>query len=413
MKALFAFLVLFAIGACRVDAADSAPAPAQAQESRQLLVLLNLPAPHYRPDGGYAAGYADAAGRAARRGVARALARDNGLGLATDWPMPILGVDCYVMDVPAPLHASDMAALLSRDPRVSWAQPMNAFHALGHDDPLFSAQPAAREWHLEEMHGAATGRGILVAIIDSNVQLDHPDLAAQVVRSAIFIGTRADPAESHGTAVAGVVAAAADNHLGIVGVAPNARLFALRACHEAARADTLCTTLSLALALHAAIDGGSHIINLSLGGPSDRLIEQLVRAALERGISVVAAADRRIANGGFPASVGGVLAVVDGAAGAAPAGTIAAPGSDVPVTLPGSRWGMVSGASYAAAHVSGLLALMREAEASKRGAAPIAAELVVGSDGRIDSCASLQRAGAACACECTAAARVAASVTPR
>jgi hypothetical protein len=74
---------------------------------------------------------------------------------------------------------------------------------------------------------------------------------------------------------------------------------------------------------------------------------------------------------------------------------------------------MVSGASYAAAHVSGLLALMREAEASKRGAAPIAAELVVGSDGRIDSCASLQRAGAACACECTAAARVAASVTPR
>ena len=249
MKALIAFLVLFVIVRARVDAADSAPLPAR--ESSQLLVLLNLPAPHYRPDGGYAAGYADAAGRAARRGVARALARDNGLALATDWPMPILGVDCYVMDVPASLQASDMAALLSRDPRVSWAQPMNSFHTLGHDDPLFAAQPAAREWHLEEMHGAATGRGIRVAIIDSSVQLDHPDLAGQVVRSAVFIGTRADPAESHGTAVAGVVAAAADNHLGIVGVAPNARLFALRACHEAARADTLCTTLSLALALHA------------------------------------------------------------------------------------------------------------------------------------------------------------------
>ena len=412
MKILIALLVLWVLSAARVDAAGGAPTPAQ--EPRQLLVLLKLPAPHYRPDGGYAGGYADAAGRAARRGLAMALARDNGLALATDWPMPLLGVDCYVMDVPASMQTSDMAALLARDPRVSWAQPMNAFHTLGHDDPLFGAQPAAREWHLQEMHGSATGRGIRVAIIDSNVQLDHPDLAGQVVRSATFIGTRADAAESHGTAVAGVVAATADNHVGIAGVAPHARLLALRACHEASAADTLCTTLSLALALHGAIDGGSHIINLSLSGPSDRLIEQLVRAALERGISVVAAADRKIANGGFPASLRGVLAVVDGAAGAAPAGMLAAPGSDVPAPLPVSRWGVVSGASYAAAHVSGLLALMLEAQAaSKRGAAPIAAELVVGADGQIDSCASLQRAGAACTCDCAAAARVAASVTPR
>ena len=412
MKALIALLVLCVLGASRVEAADNAPVPAQ--EPRQLLVLLKLPAPHYRPDGGYASGYADAAGRAARRGVAQALARDNGLAIATDWPMPVVGLDCYVMDVPASLQASDIAAVLSRDPRVAWAQPMNAFHSLGHDDPLFAAQPAAREWHLEEMHGTATGRGIRIAIIDSNVQVDHPDLAGQTVRSAMFIGTRADAAENHGTAVAGVIAAVAGNHAGIVGVAPQARLLALRACHELSPADTRCTTLSLALALHAAIDGDAQIINLSVGGPSDRLIEQLVGAALARGISVVAAADRKVAGGGFPASLPGVLAVADGAAGAVPAGMVGAPGTDVPATLPGSRWGMVSGASYAAAHVSGLLALMLEAQArSKRASAPIAAELVVRGDGHIDSCASLQRAGGACTCDCTAAARVAASVTPR
>jgi subtilisin family serine protease len=255
---------------------------------------------------------------------------------------------------------------------------------------------------------------VRVAIIDSNVQLDHPDLAGQVVRSANFIGTRSDPAESHGTAVAGIVAANADNRVGIAGVAPQSRLLALRACHELAAADTVCTTLSLARAVHAAIEEGSQVINLSLSGPSDRLIEELVRAAQGRGISVVAAADRAIANGGFPASLRGVVAVVDQAAGAAPAGMVAAPGSDVPTTLPGSRWGMVSGASYAAAHVSGLLALMLEVHAAtKRVAAPVASELVVAGDGRIDACASLQRAGASCLCDCAAAARIAVSVTPR
>jgi len=413
MKALFALLVLSLFATAHVGAADLQGAP-PAEAPEQVLVLLNVPAPHYRPDGSYAAGYADAAGSAARRGIAMALARSNGLVLATDWPMPILGVDCYVMDVPAPRQAGDVALQLARDARVSWAQPMHVFRSLAHDDPLFGVQPAAREWRLSELHAASTGAGVRVAIVDSNVQLDHPDLAGQVFESANFIGARADPAESHGTAVAGIVAARADNQVGIVGVAPQARLLALRACRQASARDTVCTTLSLALALHAAIERGAQVINLSLGGPPDRLIEQLVRAALERGISVVAAADRTLASGGFPAALRGVVAVVDEAAGATPAGMIAAPGSDVPATLPGSRWGIVSGASYAAAHVSGLLALMLEAQASaKRVAQPLAAALVVGSDGRVDACASILRAGAACACDCTAAAQMAVSITPR
>jgi hypothetical protein len=413
MKALVTTLVLCLLCASRAHAADGLGMPAPAGEPQQLLVLLKLPAPHYRPDGSYMAGYADTAGRATRRSLAMALARDNGLALATDWPMPILDVDCYVMDVPASLHVGEMAVRLVRDPRVAWAQPMNVFHPLGHDDPLFGAQPAAREWHLDEMHGSSTGRGVRVAIIDSKVQLDHPDLVGQVVRSAHFIGSRADPAESHGTAVAGVVAASADNHVGIAGVAPQARLLAMRACHQAPAADTVCTTLSLALAVHAAIDAGAQVINLSLSGPPDRLIDQLVGAALERGISVVAAADRTISNGGFPASVRGVLAVVDEAGGAVPAGMLAAPGSDVPATLPGSRWGVVSGASYAAAHVSGLLALMLEARGkTKRAASRVATEIVVTGDGRVDSCASLRRAGATCTCDCTATAGTAIPVTP-
>jgi hypothetical protein len=410
-------LLLVAVALCLSFAARAADVPDRgddaARAEHQVLVLLKLPPPHFRPDGSYSAGYADAQGSATRRSIAVALARSNGLVLATGWPMPLLGLDCYVMDVPAPLRADDMAAQLARDARVAWAQPMNVFHSLGHDDPLFAMQPAAREWHLGEMHASATGKGVRVAVIDSSVQLDHPDLAGQVVESASFIGSRSDPAERHGTAVAGIVAARADNHVGIAGVAPEARLLALRACRQASD-ETVCTTLSLALAMHAAIDRDARVINLSLGGPADRLIEQLVRTALERGISVVAAADRTVASGGFPAALRGVIGVVDEAGGAAPSGMVAAPGSDVPTTVPVSRWAVVSGASYAAAHVSGLLALMHEARArAARAAGPIAADLAVGAGGRIDACTSLVRAGAACACDCAAAGPMAASIAPR
>jgi len=408
-------LVLVALALCASLAARAADAPDPADAARaehQVLVLLKLPPPHFRPDGAYSAGYADAQGSAARRGIAVALARSNGLVLATDWPMPLVGVDCYVMDVPEPLKASDVAVQLARDARVAWAQPMNVFRPLGHDDPLFAMQPAAREWHLGEMHAAATGKGVRVAVIDSNVQADHPDLAGQIAESASFIGGRTDAAERHGTAVAGIVAARADNHVGIAGVAPEARLLALRACRQAS-AETVCTTLSLALAMHAAIDRGAQVINLSLAGPHDRLIEQLVRAALERDISVVAAADRALASGGFPAALRGVVAVVDEAAGAAPGGMVAAPGSDVPTTVPASGWGVVSGASYAAAHVSGLLALMHEVRGKARRSDSVAGGLALGAGGRVDACTSLVRAGAACACDCTAAGAMAASIAPR
>jgi subtilisin family serine protease len=410
MRALIACLLLgLAVASARAADSDGAVAPAEREQ--QVLVLLSLPPAHFRPDGSYTAGYADAAGSATRRRIAAALARSNGLTLATDWPLPLLGLDCYVMDVPAPQRADDVAMRLARDPRVTWAQPMNVFHALGHDDPLFSLQPAAREWQLDELHAAATGRDVRVAVIDSSVQLDHPDLAGQVMASANFIGDPDARAEIHGTAVAGIIAARADNHVGIAGVAPRARLLALRACRQATAADTSCTTLSLATALHAAIDRGAQVINMSLGGPPDRLIERLVEAALERGIGVVAAADRALPRGGFPAAVHGVVAVVDETSGAAPAGMVAAPGTDIPSTLPGSRWATVSGASYAAAHVSGLLALMLDARASANGArAPVAQALVTRADGRVDACASLLRAGAPRVC--ASAAELAAITRP-
>lgn len=409
---VIAVLRAAAAGLVVMWAVAAPPACAQTSEEptqQQVLVLLNLPAQHFRPDGNYAGSYSDAAGRVARRRVASQLAREHGLTLTSDWPMPLLGVDCFVMRVPPAASPGEIAAELSRDTRVSWAQSMNVYRAQGHDDPLFGLQPAAQEWQLAALHETATGREVRIAVIDSGVERAHPDLARQIESSENFVAGGAPIAELHGTAVAGIIAAQADNGIGIVGVAPQARVLALRACWQQAVDTTLCNSLSLAQALHFAIDHGVRIINMSLSGPPDRLLGRLLDSALGRGIAVVAAVDRTAPDGGFPAAHPGVIAVADTGGGRVAAATVVAPGRDIPTSLPGARWGVVSGTSYAAAHVSGLLALLREAR-DRRGLAalPLAVatpgEFVLLPDGRIDACASLSRVAGGCSCGCTAAA---------
>ena len=376
-------------------ACGAACAPASAQGSsapdavRQLLVLLQLPPNHFRPDSTYSGSYGDALGASARRRVAARIAREHGLGLGIDWPMPLLGVHCYVMSLPEGEPAEAALRALAHDPAVAWAQPMHLYRAHGaHADPLFAAQPTASAWQLAELHDMATGADVRVAVIDSGIELDHPDLTGQVALAENFVAGRPYAAEQHGTGVAGLIAARADNGLGIVGVAPRSRLLALRACWEQWPAATLCDSLSLALALHFAIAHDAAVINLSLAGPPDRLLAALIDAALAHGLTVVAAADRSAPDGGFPASHRGVIAIVDEDTDTAPRGSFGAPGRDLPTTAPHAAWQLVSGASYAAAEVSGLFALLREL---RGGAAGDAASVVL-AGGAIDACATLMRA---------------------
>jgi len=262
-------------------------------------------------------------------------------------------------------------------------------------DPLFAAQPAARKWRLAELHRTATGRQIPVAVIDSQVQADHPDLAGQVALKADFTPRPRSAGERHGTAVAGVIAAKAGNGVGIAGVAPGARLFALRACWEESRAhDTVCDSVSLAKALHFAIERRAQVINLSLAGPSDMLLGKLVDVALARGAAVVAAFDPRLPGGGFPASHKGVIRVADESLASVQPGVYSAPGRDVPATQPGGGWSLVDGSSYAAAHVSGLVALLRERAGA--GGGPLTLVSTRPGGGAIDACVSLLRDARPC-----------------
>jgi len=409
VKRLVVLALLLLIGvACHAQSSESNERAAQVD--RQILVMLRLPPQHFRPDASYAGGYDVRAGREARRRTAAALARAHNLALVADWPMPALGVDCYVMEAAAGANPVQVADAVSQDKRTEWAQPMRLFRSMGHNDPLYPLQPAASAWHLDDLHHVSTGRHVVVAELDSGVELNHPDLAGQVKTAENLVTGSPYVAEAHGTAVAGIVAAIADNRVGIAGVAPGVRLLALRACWQSGDSAE-CSSFTLARALQVALDRGAQVINMSITGPPDRLLAQLLDVAIARGITVVTAIDPAATQGGFPASHPGVLAIAADDANDAP--WLIAPGRDVPTTLPGARWGFVSGSSFAAAHVSGLVALVLEYAPSLTPAEIRAAVASVGGSsgvstqrvGSIDACAVFARLTGSCTCSCASAAR--------
>jgi len=394
--ALCLVLCLFA-GACMAQSLD-----------RQLLVMLRSAPPHFRPDTSYAGAYDATVGRAAQARTAQRIATENELTLVTSWPMPALGVDCFVMEARADAPLEPLLARLAADPRVESAEAMNTFTVLGHGDPLYPLQPAARLWHLDDVHKLTTGKGVRVAVVDTGVEADHPDLAGRIAISRNLVDGRVDVAEFHGTAVAGIIGARADDGAGIAGVAPDATLIALRACwQEAGTTAAVCSTFTLAKALQVALDVNAGIINLSVGGPRDRLLERLLDVASSRGVLVVGAYDRAAGAPSFPASYRAVLAVADVDGQDAPGAVLLAPGRDIPAPIPGKQWGFVSGSSFAAAQATGLVALLRElapnvqTQQVRQALAPAAAAGAGGRRAAVDACAAIAALGGVCACHCT------------
>jgi hypothetical protein len=395
------------LGCVSIDPSASAHFAGASASSRQVLVMLRMPPQHFQPGVDYAGSYGVDTGRGGRRRIASALAREYGLKLDAEWPMQAIGIDCFAMESPSDNSVEQIAEALSRDPRVEWAQPSYRFRAAGERDPLYALQPSVRYWHLSEIHSVTTGRNVRVAVVDSGIDSAHPDLAGQVADEENFVDDSRYAPETHGTAVAGIIAARSGNGIGIEGIAPNARLLAMRACWEVASDDTECSSFTLGKALHAALLKDVQVINLSLSGPADPLIGRLLDAALTRNIKVIAAADQHSRDGGFPAAHPGVLAVGDGTMRTGSADglmMIAAPGRDIPTTLPGGRWDFVSGASFAAAHVSGLVALLTELRPALTTAEVRQAVAERAGDTQavagVDTCALLERLTAACACSC-------------
>jgi len=364
-------------------------------DDRRVMVMLKLGPEHYRADSEYGSGYGDAMAEKMRLRMARRIARDHHLTLLENWPMQLVGVDCVIMAVNDDRSLEAVAQELSAVPGVAWSQPLNEFQMqsaqpTSYNDRLYQAQPVNMRWHLSSLHRYATGRGVSIAIIDSRIDTAHPDLAGQNVRVQDFVPGNRQAAERHGTGVAGIIAARPNNAMGIAGVAPGAQIMGLRACWERPLGGmTVCDSLSLAKALTFALEHHADVINLSLSGPPDRLLSTLIGIGLSRGATVVAAVDETRAGTSFPASVAGVLPVGDERLSANRTSVYIAPGLDIPTTEPEGKWSLVNGSSFAAAHVSGLAALLRQLSGNHgSGLATVSA---LGPRGTIDACAAIAR----------------------
>ena len=297
--------------------------------------------------------------------ILKGVEQDYGLREVTAWPIAPLHMHCAVLELGTNADRDSVIAALSRDGRIRIAQPLQNFatQTAAYDDPYVGLQRGFQQMAVQEAHAWSRGEGIRIAVIDTGVDTRHPDLIGAVVQVGNFVDS--DPEQfrrdRHGTELAGIIAAVANNHVGIVGVAPGARLLAFKACWQlyddtdAAR----CNSFTLAQALGAALDAHVNIVNLSLAGPPDALLHDLIREGLRRGIIFIGAAPAGPANGeGHFLAVDGVIEVASAGSRDSGDSTLQAPGREILTLLPGARYDFASGASLATAHVTGAVALL-------------------------------------------------------
>jgi subtilisin family serine protease len=230
------------------------------------------------------------------------------------------------------------------------------------------AQYVVSKLRLPQTHRLATGDKVLVAVIDSGIDGAHPDLDGVIAARFDAVGGNAKP-HPHGTGMAGAIA----SHGKLIGVAPRVRLLAARA-FAPGTTTAEGTTMNILKSLEWASQQGARVVNMSFAGPSDPAIGEALGKARQKGIVLIAAAG----NAGprspplYPAADPNVIADTatdadDKLFAKANRGNhiaVAAPGVDILVPAPEGAFQLTSGTSVAAAHVSGVAALLIERKAS-------------------------------------------------
>ena len=226
------------------------------------------------------------------------------------------------------------------------------------------AQYMLDKMHLPQAHELAQGRKVLVAMIDSGVDVTHPDLAGDIAGTFDALGT-GYKAHAHGTAIAGAIAA----HGRLMGAAPAAEILAVRA-FSGTDGSGDGTTFAIMSGLSWAVSHGARIVNMSFAGPQDPGITRSLAAAHEKGVVLVAASGNKGAKSPplYPAADPDVIAVTaTDASDQVPAFAnrgryvaVAAPGVDLMLLAPSGSLQFSSGTSFSAAYVTGTAALLLE-----------------------------------------------------
>lgn len=282
---------------------------------------------------------------------------------------PLTGTTIYRWRVPNGITVPRAVQAIEGDSRVASAQP-NYLFTLQQSEAAAAAvagdpaQYGLAKLRLPQAHDLAKGDNVLVAVIDSGIDVAHPELSGAIAQSYDAVGTPMAP-HAHGTAMASLIAA----HGKLLGAAPRARILAIRAFDPAGKTAE-GTTFNILKSLNWAAANGARVINMSFAGPSDPAIGRSLAAARKKGIVLVAAAGNEGAKSAplYPAADVNVIAVSatdadDQLLEQSNRGNhiaVAAPGSQIMVAIPNGGYEVSSGTSHAAAEVSGIVALMIE-----------------------------------------------------
>jgi thermitase len=300
---------------------------------------------------------------------------------------PIEGIPgAWVYRITGGTYTTADADHFRNDPRLAYAEPNYRYHivASGADGATSQVEtdfaPPGEDlqtlWGIRKIQAPAAwdkARGkssVLVAVIDTGVDYNHPDLQGIVVKGPDVSNGDGDPMDDHGhgTHVAGTIAARSNGE-GVVGVAFGVKVLAIKALDE----DGSGPEDGIARAVDAAVRNGAKVINMSLGGPDDAwaLRDAVARATRAGVLCVVAAGNDGDTRPDYPAANPEALAVgatdtSDKRAYFSNYGDyvqIAAPGVGVYSTMRRGRYDMLSGTSMAAPHVAGAAGLLLSANA--------------------------------------------------
>jgi subtilisin family serine protease len=327
------------------------------------------------------------------RSIEADLARAHQLDPVRGDPIPLLDARMQVFHIRGGRPVNQVVSALSSDGRVISAQPNFLYR---HQGQSGAARPAGGQYSAEKLglpsaHKLSQGRGVVVAVIDSAIDASHPDLRDAVIASYDAVGSLGRENDARGGAIAGVSDGAIDTHgtaiAGVIrargyasGVAPGARLLSVRAFStRGAGGGPEATSAALVRAIQWSVDNGANVLNMSFTGPQDAAVEKAIARALTRNVITVAAAG----NGGpdapaaYPAAYSNVIAVTavdrrDRIYAQANRGhyiAIAAPGVDILAPADGGAYEFFTGTSFAAAEVSGVMALLLERRKLNPGAA--------------------------------------------
>jgi hypothetical protein len=295
--------------------------------------------------------------------------RDNLPGLADslrtgEWPTP----QVQTLELPAGTSLDEALNAVSSLPGVKYVEPDYKVEAdISPQDPYYEKQwflpriGSEKAWDVEQGSG-----DLVVAVLDTGVDVSHPDLSGRALAGYNFVDDNQDVADvyGHGTHVAGIIAASGEDGYGVVGLAWRVSILPVKVLDgqgSGSYSDVIA-------GLRYAADNGAAVINLSLGGGArSQALQEAVDYARARGAVVVAAAGNEALNSlSYPAACQGVIAVgatgdYDQRASFSNTGEgldIVAPGTSIYSTTPGGGYAYKSGTSMSTPQVSGAFALL-------------------------------------------------------